>query len=122
MTTKKEGATLEVAKGATAKKPVAKKEAKKSLAELIQFYNEKTELGRLRARYQHTTDLLKDVQTDEPAEFMATDYDSKPKFTFSHDRKAIVSISQPEIVAAIRDFLIDLCGAKIGEIDAKILD
>ena len=113
-------------KGENLKKVEDKKEQQKpakspTVAERIKFYREQAELVELRLRYQTTRDNLEAVEVDEKAEFLASDYSSDAKFTFQHERKTLVSISQPDIVKELRNFLVQKCTAKIQEVDKLLL-
>ncbi len=99
----------------------AKQTQKPSVAERIKYIQERAELVELRHRFQSSKDHLEEVEIEEDAGFFAEEYSAKTKFSFSKDRSNLVSISNPEMVAEIRDFLVQKCNAKIQELDAQLL-
>lgn len=94
---------------------------KKSLEAQIEHYERLHAKVKLRAKFQSVAEKLEDLSPNPENDFFATEYSGNLKFTFQVDRNVFLSISDPNTVNEIKDFLKSKVAARVAALDAEIL-
>lgn len=109
------------AKGAKSENLKKVNDKGQGLAERIKFYNELHTKVKMRELHQAALDKINDVEVKQDAKYFADSYESNPRFIFAHGRDTVVSISHPEVVEEVRQYLIGRIEGKMQKLTEEIL-